>query len=158
MKQIGLLIFIITQVAVAFFLSMLLITMFVSSAEAGEPKAIYKVAEKEGIKHGIDPRLIMAVIEVESNFKTTARGTAGEIGLMQLHPRFFPDATADVKQNIEIGAKHLAYSRANCPTKTDLTWVNCYNLGTNQRLKFPKQFPYYKKIISAYKRRLPTGG
>jgi soluble lytic murein transglycosylase len=35
-------------------------------------------------QYGVDPSLVKAVIWKESNFKATARGQAGEIGLMQM--------------------------------------------------------------------------
>ena len=36
-------------------------------------------------KHGIDPNLVKAVINVESSWKPSARSSKGAIGLMQVH-------------------------------------------------------------------------
>lgn len=61
--------------------------------------------------HGVDPMLVRALIQVESNYKPAARSRKGAMGLMQLMP-----ATArtynvrnpfDPRANIEAGVKHL---------------------------------------------------
>lgn len=61
--------------------------------------------------HGVNPMLVKAVIEVESNYRPKARSHRGAMGLMQLMP-----ATArayqvrnpyDPKANIAAGVKHL---------------------------------------------------
>jgi soluble lytic murein transglycosylase-like protein len=61
--------------------------------------------------HGVDPLLVRALIQVESNYKPKARSPKGAMGLMQLMPStarvynvrnpFDPNAT------IEAGIKHL---------------------------------------------------
>ena len=61
--------------------------------------------------HGVDPMLVRALIQVESNYRARARSHKGAMGLMQLMP-----ATAreyqlrnpyDPKANIAAGVKHL---------------------------------------------------
>jgi soluble lytic murein transglycosylase-like protein len=100
--------------------------------------------------NNIDPLLVAAVIRVESKFDQRAIGSSGEIGLLQLHPRWFADATFDVEQNIELGVRHLAWSRKHCPHKSDLTWLYCYNAGVNKNPKYPHLNPYYKAVTSEY--------
>lgn len=38
-------------------------------------------------RYGVDTRLVFAIIRQESSWNVRARGRAGEIGLMQLHPK-----------------------------------------------------------------------
>jgi hypothetical protein len=70
----------------------------------------------EAIRHGIPPALADAVATVESAYDTDARGTSGEVGLMQVLP-----STADMlgfrgnlaqlidpATNIRFGVKYLA--------------------------------------------------
>lgn len=74
-----------------------------------------------GRRNGVDPRLLKAVIWQESRFRLNERGSRGEIGLMQLMPRFavrdwaaskqlpIPDngVLVDPTLNIEIGSWYL---------------------------------------------------
>lgn len=74
-----------------------------------------------GIRNGVDPRLIKAVIWRESKFDARARGSKGEVGLMQIMPRRaavdwakakgFPAPTPGAlfhpELNIEVGSWYL---------------------------------------------------
>jgi hypothetical protein len=101
--------------------------------------------------NNIDPLLVAAVIRVESKFDERAVGSSGEIGLLQLHPRWFADATFDVEQNIELGVRHLAWSKKHCPHRAGHTWVICFNNGTSRTPKYPYLHDYYKKVDHEYK-------
>jgi soluble lytic murein transglycosylase len=73
-------------------------------------------------RHGLDPELVRAVIFRESRFNPRARGSSGEIGLMQVLPtgaaaewarvlkRPCPAARDlfDVETNLEVGCWYLA--------------------------------------------------
>lgn len=76
-------------------------------------------------KHGVDPRLISAVIWKESRFRPHAVGEAGEIGLMQVteaaarewaravrRKTFEKDDLFDPQTNIEAGAWYLSRALA----------------------------------------------
>jgi soluble lytic murein transglycosylase-like protein len=61
--------------------------------------------------HGVDPLLVRALIQVESNYQPRARSRKGAMGLMQLMPstaRVYKVRNPfDPKANIEAGIKHL---------------------------------------------------
>lgn len=64
------------------------------------------------LRHNLDPALVMAVIEVESNFIADAVSPAGAVGLMQVMPATaeelgLPDV-ADPAVNLEAGCRYLA--------------------------------------------------
>lgn len=112
-------------------------------------------------RHGVEPALVKAVIQVESNFNPEAVSRAGARGLMQLMPGtaamyqlglgqlFHP------RQNIEAGVKHLAYLKTLFPNSTDLV-LAAYNAGENNVLKyngippFPETVDYVQKVKSSH--------
>ena len=61
--------------------------------------------------HGVNPMLVRALIQVESNYKVRARSNKGAMGLMQLMPSTAREYNVrnpyDPKANIAAGVKHL---------------------------------------------------
>lgn len=61
--------------------------------------------------HGVDPMLVRALIQVESNYKAKALSNKGAMGLMQLMPATAREYKVrnpyDPKANIAAGVKHL---------------------------------------------------
>lgn len=55
---------------------------------------------------GVPDELVLAVIWQESHFKPDAIGKAGEVGLMQIHPRWH-NAPSDIAGNIAAGCELL---------------------------------------------------
>lgn len=108
----------------------------------------------------IDPKISLAVVEAESNFKVNLIGSKNERGLFQLMPQSFPKLKLkdlqDPETNIREGIKYLAWNKKYCPLKEDIQWVICWNYGIQnaKKVKHPKLFPYYKKIkklVKGYK-------
>lgn len=73
-------------------------------------------------RHELDPKLLLAVIEVESSYRRTGRSPVGAVGLMQLMPSTAsafakkagvawrgPSTLLNPNDNIEIGTAYLAH-------------------------------------------------
>ncbi len=71
------------------------------------------IIEAAASKHGIDPKLVHAMIYAESAYNATAVSSAGAVGLMQLMPatarQYGAQNRKDPKQNIFAGTKYLKY-------------------------------------------------
>lgn len=69
------------------------------------------LVRRAAIRHGVDERLIHAVIKHESNYNPTAVSRAGARGLMQLMPENCRELGVadpfDPEQNIDGGVRHL---------------------------------------------------
>ena len=93
--------------------------------------------------HGVDPMLVRALIQVESNYKPAARSRKGALGLMQLMPatlRIYNVRNPfDPRANIEAGVKHLKSLIDRFGTELALA---AYNAGEGAVAKFNDVPPY----------------
>ncbi len=83
-----------------------------SAGDAVDPAAPYvALIERSAAREGVDPRLVQAVIQVESAYQPAARSRKGAAGLMQLMPdtarRYAVANPYDPATNISAGIKHL---------------------------------------------------
>ena len=88
------------------------------------------IIDRAAARHGVDARLVRAVIEVESGYQPRARSSKGAMGLMQLMPatarQYAVTNPYDPAANIEAGTKHLKSLLARFPPALALA---AYNAG-----------------------------
>jgi transglycosylase-like protein with SLT domain len=94
----------------------------------GTEKLVREAAER----HRVDPALVRAVIETESNWNPRAYSRKGAGGLMQLIPttaqRYGAYDVFDPQQNIDAGVKHLKWLLERYNGNLDLA-LAAYNAG-----------------------------
>lgn len=124
------------------------------------------IIERYAARYDVDPTLVRAVIQVESNFNPNCVSHKGARGLMQLMPgtarRFGVTMIHDAEQNIHGGVRYLAYLMDLF--NQDLPRVLAgYNAGENAVLKYGGIPPYeetgtyVKRALTVYHGR-PYGG
>lgn len=114
---------------------------------------------RAGVKAGVDPRFIHAVIKQESRYKNKAVSHAGAQGLMQLMPatakRFGNKDPYDSVSNIEAGTKYLKWLLKRFDGNVELALAG-YNAGEGAVDKYNGIPPYnetqnyVKKIVANY--------
>jgi len=128
------------------------------------PNHIQTLVNSISKTHGVDPRLVAAVMKVESNYNRWAKSAKGALGLMQLIPatgrRFGVQDFFDPAQNIEGGVRYLKFLSDKFGDNLDLQ-LAAYNAGENlvERLgrvpQIQETVEYVRKIKRLYK---PDGG
>jgi hypothetical protein len=95
--------------------------------------------------HGVNPLLVRALIQVESNYKTRARSHRGAMGLMQLMPAIAREYQVrnpyDPKSNIAAGVQHLKALMDRLGGSVHLA-LAAYNAGEGAVKKFNGVPPY----------------
>lgn len=114
---------------------------------------------RAGEHAAVDPRLIHAVIQQESQYDPNATSAVGAKGLMQLMPdtgkRFHCADLADKQCNVEAGTKYLAWLLKRFNGDVSLT-LAAYNAGEGSVDKYKGIPPYHetenyvKKIVTNY--------
>ena len=94
----------------------------------GAEKMVREAAER----HKVDPALVRAVIETESNWNPTAKSRKGAVGLMQLIPstaqRFGVNDAFNPRQNVDAGVRYLKTLLERYNGNLDLA-LAAYNAG-----------------------------
>lgn len=129
-------------------------------------REITKAIISESKKHEIDPLFVMSIIITESSFNPEARGSAGEIGLMQLMPDTGKDVAKKLKiawnkestlkdpiKNIRIGTAYLNQLRNFFEHNPD-RYISAYNSGPGRirKIENKEDLPtiYSSKILKYY--------
>ncbi len=123
------------------------------------PNPYGEIIDRFSAEHGVDAKLVRAVIQVESGYKERARSSKGAMGLMQLMP-----ATArqyrlidpyDPRSNIEAGVRHLKTLLDRFPLQVALA---AYNAGESAVERFrgvppyPETRDYVSRILQLVRR------
>lgn len=113
-----------------------------------QPDAVVPYAEiidRVAKEHGVDARLVKALIQVESAYQQRARSPKGAMGLMQLMPatarQYAVADPYDPQSNIEAGIKHLKSLLVRFPTAPALA-LAAYNAGEKAVERFRGVPPY----------------
>lgn len=125
---------------------------------------IHDFIEQIASRQGIDPKLVRAIIQVESNWNPYAISNKGAMGLMQLVPgtasRFGVMNVFDPKQNIVAGTRYLRFLLDLFRGDLHLS-LAAYNAGENAVLQsggipsYRETREYVDKVTSTYS--LPGG-
>lgn len=112
-------------------------------------------------RHQVDPRLVKAMIEVESEWNPNAQSRAGALGLMQLVPetgaRYGLKDPYDPRDNISAGVRYLRFLLDRFENDLELA-LAAYNAGENAVTNYKGVPPYaetrryLQKITTVYGR------
>lgn len=120
---------------------------------------IDKLVEQTAERYRVDPKLVRAIIQVESDFDSRAVSSRGAQGLMQLIPataeRFGVENPFNARQNIEGGVNYLKYLLNLFDGDVTLS-LAAYNAGEHTVLRrggmppIPETVNYVRKVKSLY--------
>lgn len=120
---------------------------------------IDSLVEQASLRHSVDPNLVRAMIQVESNFNPRAVSRKGAIGLMQLMPSTAKSLNVtnpyDPAQNVDAGVRHFKKLLDAYNGNLELS-LAAYNAGTRAVRKnrgvphYSETQNYVKRITSIY--------
>ena len=123
------------------------------------PSELKNLVEKTASQHQVDPQLVQAIIQVESEYNPRAVSRKGAMGLMQLLPstaaRLGINNPFDPKQNIEGGVTHLKYLLDHFGGDLVLS-LAAYNSGVHSVERYggipsiPETKDYVRKVWNLY--------
>lgn len=115
------------------------------------PQAWEDVIAWSAERHAVDPRLVQAVIQVESAFVPTARSPKGAMGLMQLMPataqRFGARSTESLLNpavNVDVGVRYLRALLDMFGGRLELA-LAAYNAGEGAVMRHGYRVPPYRE-------------
>jgi soluble lytic murein transglycosylase-like protein len=128
--------------------------------------ALEPIIARHSGDHHLDPRLVRAVIQIESGYNRRARSNHGAMGLMQLMPDTAVELAVrdpyDVDENVRGGTAYLARLIDAFPSSLELA-LAAYNAGPGavERHRgvppYPETIDYVRRVMALY-RGGPAGG
>ena len=115
---------------------------------AVEKPCVGHVVRDYALANGIEPKVVAALIKVESGWNPDAKGSSGELGLMQLMPKtalaYGVKDRADPVDNVMGGIRYLAA----CKKLAGAKYLRCYN-GGPKGIHLPQTAAYERKVLKA---------
>lgn len=118
-----------------------------------------KLVREAADRHNVDPALVRAVVETESNWNPSAYSRKGAGGLMQLIPttahRYGANDVFNPQQNVDAGVRHLKWLLERYNGNLDLA-LAAYNAGEGAVDRahgipaFKETRNYVQKVQDAY--------
>lgn len=122
----------------------------VPSIEQAPPQLQRMVALASG-RRGLDPRLVGALVHVESGYQALARSPKGALGLMQIMPatgaRYGVGAARDLLDpaiNIDVGTRYLRDLHEMFDGRIELM-LAAYNAGEGAVRRYGNRIPPYRE-------------
>lgn len=130
--------------------------------ELGAPH-LQRMVTAASRRYGLDPRLVGALVHVESTYQTQARSPKGALGLMQIMPatgeRYGVGAARDLLDpatNIDVGTRYLQDLHRMFDGNVELV-LAAYNAGEGAVKRYGNRIPpyretqdYVRKILRLY--------
>ena len=126
-----------------------------------DKQKIADLVQRIAPRYGVDPRLALAVIAVESNFNALARSVKDARGLMQLIPetaaRFNVRDRYDMKENVRGGLAYLRWLLAYYQGQVALA-AAAYNAGEGVVDRYggvppwPETRNYVRRVMALFRR------
>jgi soluble lytic murein transglycosylase-like protein len=127
--------------------------------------ALEPIIVRHSGEHHLDPRLVRAVIQIESGYNRRARSNHGAMGLMQLMPDTALELAVhdpyDADENLRGGTAYLAQLIDAFPSSLEMA-LAAYNAGPGavERHRgvppYPETIDYVRRVMALY-RGGPTG-